>query len=284
MNKRKIKQWPIILCGALILGLTDRLIAPPPALACWLGFFCQPQSVGKARGSTPGKARRDSDVCRPVELPLTALVPETGAAVKTSMEYPVFWFYLPAFTPIAAAPTPKPTLKLKFVLQDEQHRDVYATRFQLPETTPPGVIGLRFLVPEAALAIGKTYRWYFLVYCNDADEVNEPTFVEGLIQREVLSADRQSQIDRETPQKKVLAYAAAGLWYDTLAALEPTRSQPDASPAQSADQVTWGNLLQSVGLPEKIAQQQPLRHYYIAPAPPLPTGTPTPMPTGTPNL
>jgi Domain of Unknown Function (DUF928) len=268
MARRKIKQWPIMLSCTLALALADSLLLPPPVAACWFGIFgCEPQSVGKARGRTPGKARRDSDVCRPVELPLTALVPDTTEPVQTSVEYPVFWFYLPTFAPITAAATPgKPAIKLKFVLQDEQHRDIYETRFQLPATTSSGLIGLRFLAPDAALAIGKTYRWYFLVYCNDPQELNEPTFVEGVIQRAALSADRQSQIDREDPQKRVLTYAAAGFWYDTLAALQALRSQSGDATLNSNAEMIWVNTLKAVGLPEKIAQQ-PLRHYYVADRP-----------------
>jgi Domain of Unknown Function (DUF928) len=261
MVGRKVKQWPIILSCTLVLASVPSLLTPPPAAACWFGFGCRPKSVGKAKGSTPGSARRDSDVCRSRTLPLTALVPETDGAVKTSAAYPVFWFYLPTLT-AAADPTQTPAIKLKFVLQDEQHRDVYETRFALPDA-PPGVIGLRFGSAKAALESGKTYRWYFLAYCNDPDEIYEPTFVEGLIQREALSADRQSQIDQQEPQKRVLAYAEAGLWYDTLAELAAIESPLAPSTLKSDDKVTWANALQAVSVPTEIAQHTPLSHYYV---------------------
>jgi Domain of Unknown Function (DUF928) len=267
--RRRIKPWSILLSSTLMLGLTEGLILPSPAVACWFGFFCRPQSVGKVRGPAPGYARRDSDLCLTVDLPLTALVPDTDKPVKTGTAYPVFWFYLPTLAPIGGkGSASKPEIKLKFVLQDEQGQDVYQTRFALPQNPAAGVIGLRFLSPQAALPVGKSYRWYFLMYCNDPDEVNEPTFVEGLIQREALSADRQTQIEQADLQKRALDYAAANLWYDTLITLDTLRSQPTDPSPQSAPQVTWISALQAVGLPAAIAQQPILGRYYVPDNPP----------------
>ena len=266
MSATRLKQrWPIIFSCAVGLASMDYLIAPSPVAACFLGFGCESRSVGKARGATPGKARRDSDVCKSTDLPLSALVPNTDETFKTSITHPTFWFYLPELKPIVATGSPKKSeIKLKFVLQDEQHNDIYQTRFQLPENPTSGVIGLRFLTSKAALEIGKKYRWYFLMYCNDPDEIYEPTFVEGLIQREPLSTDRQAQLDRETPQQRVLTYAETGLWYDTLTALDQISSLPDTTTISKNDiKITWSKLLQGVGLPAPIAQQPIIGHYYV---------------------
>ncbi|MBE9031831.1 DUF928 domain-containing protein [filamentous cyanobacterium LEGE 11480] len=272
MAKQSVQpRWSIILVCTLLLTSINWLTAPAPAAACFWIWWCQPKSVGKAKGRNPDLARRDSDICKSADAPLTALVPRTNEVLKTSVAHPTFWFYLPELKPIAVTndttisnSKQQPEIKLKFVLQDEQHNDIYQAHFQLPETPKSGAIGLRFLTSQAALKIGKQYRWYFLVYCNDPDEIYEPAFVEGMIQRVALSADRQSQIDRATPKEQVVIYGDARLWYDTLTALDRLSSAPDNAIPQQDAPITWTNALQNfVGLPATIARKPVIGRYYV---------------------
>ncbi|PSB34359.1 DUF928 domain-containing protein [Stenomitos frigidus] len=276
MARPTLKRWHTLLSYLLVLALMESvIIAPQPAVGFDLfgrirSIFVPRRSVGVARGRRTGAAVRDPDLCRPVELPLTALVPDTDEPAKTIAEYPTFWFYVPyTLTPSTAAASqsskvvaPTETYTLKFVLQDEQHHDVYQTTFALPETSNPGVLSLRFLSPKAALETGKKYRWYFLVYCNDREEIYEPAFVEGLIQREALSNELKNKIEREEPQNRFLVYAEARLWSDTLAALDADRSR-----VGSTVQSTWAAVLERYGLNERISQQPIIGHYYVPPKP-----------------
>jgi hypothetical protein len=262
-----LKRWQPLVSYLLVLALAESaVLLPQPAVGFDLvgrirSIFVPRRSVGVARGRRTGAAVRDPDLCRPVTLPLTALVPDSDEPTRTVAEYPTFWFYIPyTLKPTdAALPNPAETYQLKFVLQDEQHKDVYQTTFALPDATTPGVMSLRFLSPKAALATGKKYRWYFLIYCNDREEIYEPAFVEGMIQREALSDELKGKIEREDPSKRFLTYADARLWYDMLAALAMARST-GASPVTRSD---WDAVLQGSGLDEKLSQQPIVGHYYV---------------------
>ncbi|XGV94949.1 MAG: DUF928 domain-containing protein [Leptolyngbya sp. BL-A-14] len=281
MADSRAKRWQKLVSYALVLALTESVVMlPQPAASFDLfgrirSIFAPRRSVGVARGRRVGAAVRDPDLCPPVQLPLTALSPDTDEPVKTSVEYPAFWFYMPyAFNQphkdVSASNKPDRSslrqtdaYRMKFVLQDEQQNDVYQTTFTLPETTVPGVISLRFLSPKAALKVGKKYLWYFLVYCNDREEIYEPAFVEGVIQREALNDELRNKIAREDSQNRFLSYAEARLWYDTLMSLDTSRSTVDVATFQSS----WEAVLQGSGINKEISQQPITGHYYVSAEP-----------------
>ncbi|MBW4695572.1 MAG: DUF928 domain-containing protein [Lyngbya sp. HA4199-MV5] len=276
MADSRSKRWQKLVSYGLVLALTESVVLVPPAASLDLfgrirSIFAPRRSVGVARGRRVGAAVRDPDLCPPVQRPLTALIPDTDEPVKTSAEYPAFWFYMPYTfnqTRVDASASSQPdralsskaeAYQVKFVLQDEQHNDVYQTTFTLPETTVPGVMSLRFLSPKAALKTGKKYLWYFLVYCNDREEIYEPAFVEGVIQREALNDELKNKIEREAPQNRFLAYAEARLWYDTLLSLDTSRSAVDFTTFQG----NWEAVLQGSGVNKAISQQPITGHYSV---------------------
>ncbi|NEP00171.1 MAG: DUF928 domain-containing protein [Symploca sp. SIO2E9] len=246
----------------LFILLINFIIAPsqawarPSVVTRIRALFSGPQEIGKARRVRQGASVRDPDLCPTTEQPLTALVPDTKEPVKTSQEYPVFWFYLPY--PIISGDSSQ--FALKFVLQDSDHNDIYQSKFTLSETISSGIIGLRLSSQAAALEVGKTYRWYFLIYCDDPQEIYEPAFVEGLIQREALNPNLKNKIEEAPPQERFLLYAEELLWYDTLTALVEARED---DPENSTLIDDWSSLLQGVDFDQQITQQPIVGRYYI---------------------
>jgi len=234
------------------ISLTDRIRA----------LFTPLQRVGVARTLRYAAASRNPDKCRPIDPtapPLTALLPDDQTPALTSSEHPAFWFYVPySLTPDPAQFT------LRFVLQNEQHQTLYETRFAVADPLPQGgVISLRLPSPKAALEVGKSYRWYLLIYCDDTDEIYAPAFVNGTIRREPLTPDLERQIAQAPLQDRFLLYAQAQLWYDTLAALD-ARSVTAAESTLPSD---WSAVLQGVGFTDTAMLQHSnvVGRFYVPP-------------------
>jgi len=209
-----------------------------------------------APGSRTGEASRSRGVCPPVTTPLTALMPVTkgtssGQSASTTpttsesvygltvAERPTFWFYVPY--PLTSS---RP---LEFVLQDEKGNEVYQTQFT-ESGTVPGVVGLQLPPTVDPLEVGKRYQWFFLIYCNP----DQPTFVEGWVERVELNSTLKNQLDQATtPQQKADLYAQAGIWYEAVTTLAELRRQ---KPNDQALNAQWLELLQSVDL-EAIATE-----------------------------
>lgn len=200
-----------------------------------------------APGGRQGAGSRGN--CSAVEPKLTALVPAVEQTLVkgqektthvwglTVAEYPAFWFYVP-YSRMSVR-------SVEFVLQDRADNEVYQTPVTPPET--PGVISLRLPSTAAPLEIGKLYHWYFKIYCNSAKTSDpvDPVFVEGWVQRAVLSPTFESQLAAAIPQQRSTLYAANGIWYDALTSLAEFRLVDPENAALTAD---WADLLQSVGL------------------------------------
>ena len=226
----------------------SRIVAP----------FRRNREIGAASGrGGRGAAVRDPDLCPRVQTPLIALVPNRDEPIKTSEAHPIFWFYIPYKL---SEKLEKNTLK--FVLQDEQNTDVYEAAFTMREaTTQRGIIGLRLPDQKAALLVGRTYHWYFLIYCDDPERIYEPAFVEGVIQREELEVNLSDEFDQSDPQSWLIARAEAGLWYDILAALAEFRQ---TNPDNSDLAIAWEEVLQGIDL-DDIDDAPIIGRYYVPP-------------------
>jgi hypothetical protein len=133
------------------------------------------------------------------------------------------------------------------VLQDEKGNDVYKTNFT-ESGTSPGIFSFELPSTAPALEVGKMYRWYFLVYCNNSEE---HVFVNGWVQRVALNPLLKSQLEQASPQAEVNLYGKAGLWHETVTSLAALRRQ---SPGDAKLRNDWVQLLQSIGL-GAIAQE-----------------------------
>jgi hypothetical protein len=190
-------------------------------------------------GRRTGGGRRDS--CPDVNPKLTALVPITEEADSitnvwglTSAERPTFWFYLP-YTKSSKYPT-------EFILQDSDGETKHQIDITLPEK--PGIISVSIPKSVTPLAIGKQYRWFLKVYCNEQKK-SLPIYVEGVINRVKMDAIATQQLSTATPQQQVAIYAKNGIWYQALTTLLELRQK---NPQDATLKATWNNLLTEIGL------------------------------------
>jgi hypothetical protein len=207
-----------------------------------------PERLSPVSGRRAGMGSRDN--CPAVSTALTALVPlrnEQKASKQTdkstsgivggltTFERPTFWFYVPY--------TQNLTASAEFILQDSAGNDVYKNAIALPPK--PGIIGVS-LPSNTSLQVGKTYRWYLKVRCNQQQTASVPIYVEGDIQRVNLDSRVIQQLEAAVdPRQKVAIYAANGIWFDSLTMLAQLRQKNpnDASVAED-----WQSLLRSVNL------------------------------------
>lgn len=185
-----------------------------------------------APGSRRGGASRGP--CPPVEIPLTALVPETNIGLTVS-ERPTFWFYIPY--------NPTPVRSVEFVLLDEKRNAIYQTTLPIKDT--PGIMSVSVASSVPPLEAGKRYQWVFSVICDPSNRT-EDIFVRGQVKREPLNSSLETQLQAtQTERDRIIIYAANGLWYDALTALAKLRHN---SPQDQTLANDWRDLLSDVSL------------------------------------
>jgi Domain of Unknown Function (DUF928) len=148
-------------------------------------------------------------------------------------------------------PTQKPQ-HVFFSVQDENRRNLYQTMLELPGEG--GII--RITLPEGApeLELGKTYAWFLAPVPSEGFLRPDNYGVVGWVKRvesPVGLTVAANSIERAT------AYAASGIWYDTLNLVAAAQqAQPD-NPKLASE---WQDLLKQVGL-EAVADQPLTRSF-----------------------
>lgn len=170
---------------------------------------------------TPGGTRPElSEACKPIDKPLTALVPENGKGLTTA-EYPVFWFYIPYAS--------EEIHSIEFSLHDRNETTtLYRTSLQLSKM--PGVVGIPLpRNPEHSLKLNESYHWRLIVNCDRTETSENILEIDGWVTRVQQSSNP---------------------WYDELTKLAKRYlSEPQNPEVKKA----WTQLLKSVGL-EELAQ------------------------------
>ena len=204
--------------------------------------------------------RRRAGAGRSPECPsslthLTALVPGNQGKsflASTVAENPTFWFYVPQL--------PETIHSGEFVLQVLSDKDVHNIyRTLLPLSGKPGIISITPPAqPQYFLKADKKYHWYFHVYCGDPEKTSDNFYVDGFVQRQVLTQSLENQLKTAKP-KEYIAYSVNNIWYDALTNLGQLRR---ANPQNAAINKDWVDLLNAVGLPD-IAQEPVIQDYHL---------------------
>ncbi|MDY6902015.1 MAG: DUF928 domain-containing protein [Cyanobacteriota bacterium] len=190
--------------------------------------------IGDRRGRpTRRRGMGSRNDCPATDIPLTALIPENqvGQVVEAK---PTFWLFIP----YKSSEIPKG----EFVLQDENHNDVYRKDF--PINKGEGIVGVS-LASETSLETNKIYQWYFKLYCEDS-ESTIPIYVRGWVQRIALQPQQKKQLSRFTsPRQRVAFYVNNGIWYSAFTELAKTCLP---NPRNKNIEKGWSQLLGNVGL------------------------------------
>lgn len=203
--------------------------------------FVPPPGQDIPRNGTGG-ASRSGNLC--IQFPeaeasahfaMTALLPETQYGATLSPN-PMILVYLPASAAGEAF----------FSLKDEDRNLHY--QVNIPLSGEAGIISIQ-LPSEAALELGKFYRWYFTVACDGA--LQPGSLVSGLLQRVEVGSQLSHQVQElSDPLEEALFYGRVGVWYDMVAALARLR---ETQPIEPEINNLWQEVLNSVGLEAMVS-------------------------------
>ena len=147
---------------------------------------------------------------------LTALAPQ-GHIGQTISPRPTFVWYVPDGEPYPMQ------LQLYRYTSDEGD-ELERVKFFDFEQSQPGFMTFTLPDDEPPLAVGETYRWKVILFCNPG----RPSQV-SLDEADLMVVEPPVGLDvtmTGDPVAMAEGYAAAGLWYDAIAAL----SQEPVSP------------------------------------------------------
>ncbi|MCC5661333.1 DUF928 domain-containing protein [Nostoc sp. XA010] len=210
---------------------------------------------GAPTGRRRAGAGRNPD-CPTSLTRLTALVPgDEGKSVLTStvVGNPTFWFYVPEL--------PETARSAEFVLHlsqnDKDVQNIYRTPLAL--LGKPGIISITLpSQSQYALKANQKYHWYFHIYCGDPQETSDNFYVDGFVQRQVLTQALDSQLKSAKP-REYIAYNANNIWYDALTNLGQLRHANSQDATLNKD---WVDLLNAIGL-QDIAKEPIVQHYNL---------------------
>ncbi len=183
--------------------------------------------------------------CPEVKIPLTALssfkiVPIEGSSSTityvggvTVLENPTLWFYIP--------PELNANLVASFELKDANGKVISKI-----SSTDPAMVESDGIVSVStpSLEIGQVYEWYFMVYCDVADQ-EVPIYVNGGIQRIPLDPQLAGQLASLSPLEQAEHYRQNRLWYDAITILGNLRRD---RPTDTAVEAAWDQLLQDISI------------------------------------
>jgi hypothetical protein len=140
-----------------------------------------------------------------------------------------------------------PTLGLnaEFSLYEaSDYRPVVVKEFTLPEES--GIIVINLATPDQRLTLepGKSYEWDFVIPVDPNDRSGD-AILQGSIERVEPAAELTATLARSANSERPFHLAQAGLWYDTVTALNDLRQ---AQPNNSQYATQWQQLLESVDL------------------------------------
>ncbi|MBW4523047.1 MAG: DUF928 domain-containing protein [Scytolyngbya sp. HA4215-MV1] len=249
---RFLKIFTVPLASILVVQSLSWHNAAPGAAG-------QPFSVGLQLGTpalagyTPPKRRGPRRTagagargCQgPIEVAMMPLVPD-GYAGLTLSGHPTLFWYMPIASEVELVLTeihaPAPLLDTRLTVQ------AGITQFTLPKDAPE-------------LLVGRNYRWSISMVCPGFNRESARPFAQGYIERiapppevtQQLAAVSKTGSPIENLLQKAEIYGAAGIWYDTLAAVS---SAYFVNPQDSSLLDARLSLLEQVGLTKVIEQEK----------------------------
>ncbi|NJL56752.1 DUF928 domain-containing protein [bacterium] len=158
----------------------------------------------------------------------------------TTSTHPTLFVYIPSLQESAQY------LSLRVMQRTATGEEVefYSQDFPLP-LAGAGVMGL---TPDAStmppLDTHQHYRWYVSVVCDSIDQSGNAV-VDGWVERVEPDFALAQQLTHSDSLQRAMLLGEAGIWQDTLLAMAQQQQQ---HPQDANAQITWQDLLRSVGL------------------------------------
>lgn len=205
----------LILIFSTVLFLSMLPFDSPPAQAQrgFLDLFRREPKPGRPSGRSRGGAIRDEFCFAGTSQPLTALVSKENLGTTVSA-YPTLWFYLPL-------DHSETVTQARFVLFDQNQRLILDQKMALPDA--PGIVSVKLPETETPLEVGKRYKWYFQVLCDEQERSRNP-WVSGWVERVEASSELVRQLESLPESEQYRAYLDHGISQDALTQLAWHRS------------------------------------------------------------
>lgn len=236
------KKKSVLLIGKLALTLAPAFIFLSTSfgqqLARSLEFNIPETDMGRSRRYIGGSVI--SPQCRiTAGEKITALMPSqnVGAVGRTISKTPTLYVYVPENNY---------EIGEVVVFSEKEDRELYVAEF-----TPPSKPGItKHEIPASAgLEEGRQYQWGVTIFCDPMDRP-ENRFAQGnlLVVAEPTGLE-EDLAAANNALEEASVYAKAQIWHDTVSSLvEVAEQYPEE----------WAELLESVGLSEKIARAEML--------------------------
>jgi hypothetical protein len=239
---RRTTRTKLFVALSLILFSLD--FCPTIKTASALPLPIAPDTGTPKGNSTPGTTRAPEDPCPHAAKPLTALVANNGKDF-TLAAHPNFWFYIPYSRDHIHS--------LEFLLLDgEESETIYETEVELIDNS--GII--KITLPqktEYALQVGRQYRWYFLVNCEENANLEPDLAIDGWVERITPTPELTSQLELNK-NSTYLVYERHQIWFDAIDSLASAYfSSPDRPHLKTAWTKLWQNLQYQWLIPETFA-------------------------------
>jgi hypothetical protein len=185
-----------------------------------------PPRRGAPRTRTGGGTRADG---APIEV--AVLVPEdTGLTIA---EQPTLYWRLSQDT----------SAQFEFVLSDDR-QVAPLWRESVTNTFRAGIHPLPVSNMKLTLTPGVSYRW-FVALVRNPDQRSNDIVSSGTLERVAPAPGLDEQLGRASPEERASIFAAHGLWYDALDALN---KMIEAHPDDAGFQAQRSALLKQVGI------------------------------------
>ncbi|MEC4986019.1 MAG: DUF928 domain-containing protein [Oscillatoria sp. PMC 1068.18] len=200
-----------------------------------------PPERGKPEGREGGATRGP---CIKNNQKLQVLGPNQGAI--TASGFPSFFWYMPETNS-------DDVVEVEFLLEDELGNEVYKTQYQIGAAdgvseNPNGIMRLDLpsLAEASPLTMAKRYRWEVSLSCGEGFHKQTLQWDRSYIYRDPQKQNIAELIEQENSlEQRIVRYAEAGLWPETLASLHEALLQEPNDPDLKQ---SWTKLLNSVGL------------------------------------
>ncbi len=237
----------IFSTGKMLVGSHPQAVAETLAKNNIQRVVFLPPKDAKPKNTTGG-ASRDNGKCPSDSLAsspyLTAVIPAQNKGL-TAQGRPTLLVYLPATS------AEKAFVSISEVNSDNLNQDNHYQSF-LPIQGKSGVMQITLSEEAPELEVGKTYRWSFVIMCDNRLRPDSPA-VEGIIERVSVNAELNKKLETATPLEQAMLYGQEGFWYDSVGILAKLhQTDPNNSNLVSI----WQDLLSSeaVGLDAIVSQ------------------------------
>lgn len=155
---------------------------------------------------------------------------------------PRFWFYI--------SYPPDNVDSLNFVLQDVETQNFIQPPGKISLSGTPGFIGIPLPSGHSVLERGKTYNWFFSVYCDPQNQEDRISYT-GQVKVSIAINSLTDRLPLATIHEQARLYQEHGYWYDAFNILASLGQNNQFDLQLKSD---WENLLTQLNLSELINQ------------------------------